>query len=77
LKVPKILSSDYSTQFSLKHMIKDLGLIGTEAKLQGSAIPLGATALQLYTLAKKMGFSDEDFSVVAELFKRQLAARSE
>jgi 3-hydroxyisobutyrate dehydrogenase len=77
LKVPKILNSDYSPQFSLKHMIKDLGLIGTEARLQGSAIPLGATALQLYTLAKKRGFSDEDFSVVAELFKREPAGKRE
>ena len=75
IKVPKILNSDYSPQFSLKHMIKDLGIIGTEARLQGSAIPLGATALQLYTLAKKRGFSDEDFSVVAELFRREVPGK--
>jgi 3-hydroxyisobutyrate dehydrogenase len=69
IKVPKILKADYSTQFSLKHMVKDLGLIETEARRQGSAIPLGGLALQLYKLAEKRGFLDEDFSAVAELFK--------
>jgi 3-hydroxyisobutyrate dehydrogenase-like beta-hydroxyacid dehydrogenase len=56
-------------------MIKDLGIIGTEARLQGSSIPLGATALQLYTLAKKRGFSDEDFSAVAKLFRREVPGK--
>ncbi len=69
VKVPKILNSDYSTQFSLKHMIKDLGLIETEARLQKTPIPLGSLALQLYKIAEKRGFSNEDFVVVSELFK--------
>ena len=70
IKVPKILKADYSTQFSLKHMVKDLGLIEAEARRQGSAIPLGGLALQLYKLVEKRGFLDEDFVAVAELFKK-------
>ncbi len=70
IKVPKILNSDYTTQFSLKHMIKDLSLIETEARRQRSPIPLGSLALQLFRLAEKRGFEDEDYVVVAELFKK-------
>ena len=75
IKVPKILNSDYSTQFSLKNMIKDLGIIEGEARLQGSAIPMGALAAQLYTLAHERGFSGEDFSVVAEMFKNSFGQK--
>jgi 3-hydroxyisobutyrate dehydrogenase len=70
IKVPKILKSDYTTQFSLKHMIKDLGLIEGEARRRRSSIPLGSLALQLYRLAEKKGFAEEDFTVVAELFRK-------
>ena len=70
IKVPKILRSDYTTQFSLKHMIKDLSIIEGEARRQHSSIPLGSLALQLYRLAQNRGFGEEDFVVVAELFKK-------
>jgi len=69
LKVPKILGSDYAVQFSLKHMIKDLGIIEAEARRQHSPIPMGSLALQLYYLAEKQGLAEKDFSAVAELFK--------
>ncbi len=69
LKVPKILGSDYAMQFSLKHMIKDLGIIETEARRQRSPIPMGSLALQLYRLAEKRGLAEKDFSAVAELFR--------
>ena len=70
IKVPKILRSDYTTQFSLKHIIKDLSIIEGEARRQHSSIPLGSLALQLYRLAQNRGFGEEDFVVVAELFKK-------
>ena len=70
IKVPKILRSDYTTQFSLKHMIKDLSIIEGEARRQHSSMPLGGLALQLYKLAQNRGFAEEDFVVVAELFKK-------
>jgi len=70
IKVPKILRSDYATQFSLKHMIKDLSIIESEARRQHSSMPLGSLALQMYRLAQNRGFAEEDFVVVAELFKK-------
>jgi len=70
IKVPKILRSDYTTQFSLKHMIKDLSIIEGEARRQHSSMPLGSLALQMYRLAQNRGFAEEDFVVVAELFKK-------
>jgi 3-hydroxyisobutyrate dehydrogenase len=69
LKVPKIIGSDYAMQFSLKHMIKDLGIIEAEARRQRSPIPMGSLALQLYRMAEKRGLAEKDFSAVAELFK--------
>ncbi len=68
--MPKILKSDYAVQFSLKNMIKDLEIILGEAKLKGSPTPMTALAHQLYTLARVRGFSEEDFSVVAELLRK-------
>ncbi len=76
IKVPKILTSDYTMQFSLKHMIKDLNIIETEAGRQRSPIPLGSLALQLYRLAERRGFADKDYVVVAELFKKANGASS-
>ena len=70
IKVPKILNSEYGVQFSLKNMIKDLEIILGEAELQGSPVPLTALSHQLYTLAQNRGFSEDDFSVVSELFKK-------
>ncbi len=75
LKVPKILTSDYTMQFSLKHMIKDLNIIEAEARRQRSPIPLGSLALQLYRLAEKRGFADKDYVVVAELFRKSNSAQ--
>ena len=68
IKVPKILRSDYTKQFSLKHIIKDLSIIEGEASRQHSPTPLGSLALQMYKLAQNRGVAEEDFVVVAELF---------
>jgi 3-hydroxyisobutyrate dehydrogenase len=76
LKVPKIIGSDYAMQFSLKHMIKDLGIIEAEAKRQRSPIPMGSLALQLYRMAEKRGLAEKDFSAVAELFRESTGQSS-
>lgn len=69
IKVPKILKADYTTQFSLKHMIKDLELIEEEARRLDAMMPLGSLALQLYNLAEKQGLSEQDYVSVAEFFR--------
>jgi len=69
LKVPKMMSGDYSTQFALKHMRKDLEIIQKEAQGLGMPIPLSALALQLYRLIEEAENGELDFSAVAELFR--------
>ncbi len=70
LKAPKMASGDFSVQFAMKHMRKDLELVQQEAKRLKAAVPLSALSLQLYRLAEAMGLSEQDFSAVLELFKR-------
>lgn len=70
LKAPKMASGDYSMQFAMKHMRKDLELVQQEAKRLKAAVPLSALSLQLYRFAEAMGLSEQDFSAVLELFKR-------
>lgn len=69
LKVPKILNSDYTTTFSLKHMVKDLALIESEAARNHSPIPLASASLQLYRIAQQMGLGERDYIAVSELFR--------
>ncbi|MGC8597759.1 MAG: NAD(P)-dependent oxidoreductase [Thermocladium sp.] len=69
LKLPKIMRGDYSTQFALKHMRKDLEIIQKEAQGLGMPVPLSALALQLYRLVEETENGELDFSTVAELFR--------
>lgn len=71
LKVPKIRSGgDYSTQFALRHMRKDLEIVQRETQNIGMPAPMSSLALQLYRLVEQGGGGgDLDFAAVAELFK--------
>jgi 3-hydroxyisobutyrate dehydrogenase-like beta-hydroxyacid dehydrogenase len=67
LKEPKLRTSDFSPQFSLKHMNKDLNLAKGDAK--ELALPLFATLRQSYAQGMAAGWADEDFSVLARLLE--------
>ncbi|GAB6945987.1 NAD(P)-dependent oxidoreductase [Vulcanisaeta sp. JCM 16161] len=71
LKVPKMLSGDYSVQFALKHMRKDLDIVNREASIRGIPIPMASLALQFYRMAEKMGLSEEDFAAVLKVLVKQ------
>ncbi len=72
LKVPKMLSGgDYSVQFALKHMRKDLDIVNREASMRGVPIPMASLALQFYRMAEKMGLSEEDFAAVLKVLTKQ------
>lgn len=73
LKIPKILKGDYTPSFSLKHMVKDLGLIEVEATRHHSSIPLSSLSLRLFKIAEQQGLGDKDYIAVAELFKQGLS----
>ncbi|MGC9152103.1 MAG: NAD(P)-dependent oxidoreductase [Vulcanisaeta sp.] len=70
LKVPKMLSGDYSVQFALKHMRKDLDIVNREASARGVPIPMASLALQFYRMAERLGLSEEDFAAVLKVLLR-------
>ena len=61
LKRPKLENADYSPQFSLKHMGKDLRLTLETAQQNGVELPQTARLKALYDLALENGFGDDDF----------------
>ena len=75
LKVPKMMNSDYSTQFATKHMRKDLEIITKEAQNLHVINPLSSLALQLYRFAESLGYSDADFSAVIEAYRKASSKR--
>jgi len=70
LKMPKIAKADYSTQFALKHMRKDLEIVQREAQRLKAITPISDLAMQLYRACESLGYSEEDFCSIAELYKR-------
>jgi len=70
LKVPKMMNSDYSTQFATKHMRKDLEIITKETQNLRVINPLSSLALQLYRIAESLGYSEADYSAVFEVYKK-------
>lgn len=67
LKEPKLRAADYSPQFSVKHMAKDMRLAST----MGSAeeFPMMAAIKQRLADAEKAGYSEEDFAAMMKLLK--------
>ena len=59
LKEPKLRAHDYSPQFALKHMGKDLRLAMETA--QGINLPTGSVLKALYDKAIREGHGNEDF----------------
>jgi 3-hydroxyisobutyrate dehydrogenase-like beta-hydroxyacid dehydrogenase len=63
-KSEKIRSSDYSAEFPLKHMLKDLFLATEEAYYHGAALPQTSATRELYSLSALKGLANLDFSAV-------------
>jgi len=70
IKLPKLLNGDYSTQFALKHMRKDLEIIQSESKRLRTFTVLSDLAMQLYRGAEGLGLSEMDFAAILELYRR-------
>jgi 3-hydroxyisobutyrate dehydrogenase-like beta-hydroxyacid dehydrogenase len=62
LKEPKLRTGDFSPQFSVKHMHKDMRLASGAARL-----PLLEAARERLRLAEERGWADEDFSALLKL----------
>jgi 3-hydroxyisobutyrate dehydrogenase len=70
LKVPKMLSSDYSVQFALKHMRKDTEIMVREAQRLKVPLPLTSLVSSLYRMAEGLGLGDLDVSALIELYRK-------
>jgi 3-hydroxyisobutyrate dehydrogenase-like beta-hydroxyacid dehydrogenase len=68
LKEPKLRARDYSPQFALKHMGKDLRLALETA--EGLNLPIAKTLKSFYDKGMQDGLADEDFSALIRLVDR-------
>ncbi len=62
----KVASGDFTPNFMLRLMAKDLGYAVEEGQRHGLPVQTAAAALALFKEAIAKGFGDEDFSAVAE-----------
>jgi 3-hydroxyisobutyrate dehydrogenase-like beta-hydroxyacid dehydrogenase len=69
LKQPKLRSSDYSPQFSIKHMGKDLRLALETAEHLGQPLPQTARLKEFYDKAIERGWGDDDFIGLVRLLQ--------
>lgn len=69
-KKEKFENGDYSPDFPLKHLQKDLHLAAVTAYENGAAMPMANTAKEIYRLAMRAGLADEDFSAVFGMLNR-------
>ncbi len=70
-KSEKISAGDYSTEFPLKHMLKDLFLATHEAYYHGVPLPQASTVREMYSLAVNQGLGEEDFSAIYQLLNEK------
>lgn len=68
-KKEKILTSDYSPNFSVQHMHKDLKLIAALAEKFSQPIPQTMTLIKSYEKAQKMNLSALDFASIIETLR--------
>lgn len=63
LKRPKLEQAEYSPQFSIKHMLKDIRLAVKTANGEGR-LPQTERVVECFTRAADAGFGDEDFAAI-------------
>ena len=64
VKGPAVLKRNFKTNFALKHMYKDLGLILSAAEELQVPIPMTGRTMEIYGRAIKMGLGEKDFCSV-------------
>ena len=69
LKQQKLLNRDFSPEFPLEWMHKDLHLASITAYEQNIALPSLQTTKELYAQAKQQGFGEEDMSAIYKVFR--------
>jgi 3-hydroxyisobutyrate dehydrogenase-like beta-hydroxyacid dehydrogenase len=61
LKEPKLRTNDFSPQFSVKHMAKDLRLVRVTASGLGLTLNIADKLSEIYLTAIDAGLGEEDF----------------
>lgn len=69
LKGPKILANDYSVQFSLALMLKDLKLSTALSDGMGVPTPLLGVAKSLFQAGQAKGYGDDDLAALAHVYE--------
>lgn len=62
-------SRDYQGGFGTRLMLKDLGLAVSAGQAEGIALPVGATAKELYRMADLRGMGDKDFGIMLQFLR--------
>ena len=73
MKISKMLASDYSPHFSLKHMDKDIRIALERAAELKAACPLSERLKDIFSEAMKSGWGEEDFAVLYRLISEKSA----
>lgn len=68
-KQQKLLSRDFSPEFPLEWLHKDLHLASVTAYEQNIALPALQATKELYAQAKQQGFGEEDLSAIYKVFR--------
>jgi 2-hydroxymethylglutarate dehydrogenase len=66
-----VLTGDYTAQFSLRLLLKDLRLYAQQAGALGTSTPAGDPTLALYERAAALGLAPKDFAAIVELIERR------
>ena len=69
----KIESADYDTDFSMRWLQKDLHLASLSAYEAGVAMPVVNVTKELYRLAMREGYADQDFSAIYEFLNQPVS----
>ena len=72
LKKPKLLTGDFSPQFSIKHMHKDLRLALRHAASLGLRLDETAAVERAYAAAAEQGLGELDFSALLKVVREGL-----
>jgi 3-hydroxyisobutyrate dehydrogenase-like beta-hydroxyacid dehydrogenase len=64
IKTPKMVSGDYTAQFPLKLLVKDLNYITQTAGTVGAEMPVQSLVRDLFSAANDKGYGEDDFSVI-------------
>lgn len=75
LKAPKIINHDFSVQFSLALMLKDLKLSSVLTDGLGVVTPMLETAKSLFQIGQSSGYGESDLSALAQVYEEWIGQR--